>query len=372
MTHAIRVPTPFTDIGELAEDFASRVDEERLVLPHHEPIGEGEWVQFSVTFADGSGALVGVGRCTGCYDAGEDRAPEHRYDVVMDSLDLDEIGQVYLERILQVRAARMGAEPQTGELSVEEVEAAFASAEEPYEPGAAELAEAPTAEAAEPAADAAAYAEPAEYEDATAYAEPAPPYDDAGSDWVDPGHTQVGDASELLAQARGERLAAPVEAIYALPPPTRPGELPSPHANGAVLTRRVLPATWSPEPAPRPDPSPSSGLFQYGDGGLPQPSQPPRPPLDPSLRVTRAPRPGDPLAVPASRAAPAFGGAAAVAGEEPAYDASAYTDELATQEGDTLEHFEEAEPDYSELPDSAYGTGGEETVQVEMPGEDER
>ncbi len=438
MTHAISLPTPFTDISELAESFASRIDEERLMLPHHEPVAEGEWVQFAVTLADGSGALVGVGRCTGSYDNGEDRAPEHRFDIVMDSLDLDEMGQIYFERILQVRAAQMGAEPQTGEVNVDEAEQALAAEEavaaaEEYAPAYGEAPaadeapayEAPAYEAApayeeppaydaapayeEPLADAPAYAEPAgeaapPYEapaaydappaydeapygqpDASAYEAPAdaPLYEEPAADgWDDPGHTQIGDAGKLLAEARGERLAAPVHAIYELPPPTAPGQLPSPHANGAVLTRRFVTATWSPEPAPRPDPSPSSGLFQYGDGGLPQPAQPPRPAIDPSLRVMRAPRPGDPHSVAMMRSAAAAGGAAAVAYAEEAYEAPAdegyaeMADELSTQEGAAMDAeyptFDADEADFGELPDSGYDTGGDETAQVELPDDDEQ
>src|SRR5690606_31553238 len=105
----------------------------RVMLPNPEPIPEGEWVQFSVTFADGSPALNGVGRCTGSYDNGDAVAPEHRFDVVLDSLELDEMGQVYFERILMVRAQLAGgAEPTTGEVDVVADEASYA------EPGYAE------------------------------------------------------------------------------------------------------------------------------------------------------------------------------------------------------------------------------------------
>lgn len=450
MTHAISLPTPFTDISELAESFASRIDEERLMLPHHEAVAEGEWVQFAVTLADGSGALVGVGRCTGSYDNGEDRAAEHRFDIVMDSLDLDEMGQIYFERILQVRAAQMGAEPQTGEVNVDEAEAILAAEEaapaEAYEAAPAEAE--PAYDAAPPAYEAAPeYAEPAAYEAAPAYEEPpaeapayaepayeaapepaydapaaydaapgydaAPAYDAPGAydevqpeaaaydapayeepaasdGWDDGGHTQIGDAGKLLAEARGERLAAPVHAIYELPPPTAPGQLPSPHANGAALTRRLVAATWSPEPMLRPDPSPSSGLFQYGDGGLPQPAQPPRPAIDPSLRVMRAPRPGDPHSVAMMRSAPVVGGSAAVAYAEEAYEAPAaegyadavdegyaeMADELSTQEGAAMDAeyptFDADEGDFGDLPDGGYDTGGDETAQVELPDEDEQ
>ena len=90
MTQQIVVPTPFADVNELAENFASRVDEERLMLPHSAPVDEGEWVQFLVTLGDDSAALNGTGRCTGSFDNGEDRAAEHRYDIVIDRHDFFE------------------------------------------------------------------------------------------------------------------------------------------------------------------------------------------------------------------------------------------------------------------------------------------
>lgn len=389
MSYAISVPTPFNDISELAENFASRVDDERLMLPHGDEVPEGEWVQFAVTLADGSAALSGLGRCTGSYDNGEERAPEHRFDVVMDSLQLEEMAQIYFERILQVRAAQMGEEPQTGEVDLPEEpvdvdaqveEMAYAGSDEvvPVEAAAPvetvaeppadefggeatqavsfdELAEAAEAEALEapmaepveepvmeaPAVDETAtldaeYAEAAV--DADAFVETAAAEDvafDAGEpDWEEGDATQFGDMPEAEAEEAAAPIAhaapaltAPEESnIYELPPPSAPGQLPSPHANGATLTRRMLQATWSPEPAPRPDPSPSSGYFQYAAGGLPQPPTPPRPELDPSLHVSPAPRPGDAHAAPEAFAEAAEPQAAY---EEPeAYaEAEAYGDE---------------------------------------------
>ncbi len=452
MTYAISVPTPFNDISELAESFASRADEERLMLPNHEPVTEGEWVQFVVTFADGSSALAGVGRCSGSYDNGEDRAAEHRFDVVMDSLDLDEMGRVYFERILVVRASQMGGEPTTGEVQLDEgyeqgeVQAAPAEAyaAEPeaapeYDAGAYAEAAAegqayegePAAEApaeayvdpqayAEPAPDAyaeapveayaeapveayaeapvEAYAEaPADAQYAEAYADPqayaeapadayveaqpdayaeapadaqayaeqpieAPPEAltaSAADDWDDPSEaTQMGDIASIMGD--GERLAAPVQAIYELPAPTAPGMLPSPHANTAVLTRRHVEASWSPQPMLRPDPGPSSGLFQYGDAGLPKPAHAPRPQLDPSLRVVRAPLPSDPLAAPMASAAVAD----AYAEVPPAYDEAAPAEAPAAY--DEAAYAEEA---YAEAP--AYDEQAEEAHAEAQPAYDE-
>lgn len=368
MTHAISVPTPFTDIAELAESFAPRVDEARIMLPNAQPIPEGEWVQFSVGFADGSIALNGVGRCTTVIDNGDAVAPEHRFDVVMDSLEFDEMSQVYFERILMVRAQIAGAEPGTGEVPVDEA----SPGEAPLEVDPAALQDVGDAAAGvETAAfegavydgggegtetyDAAGFEMPPEVSPADAPSEASfepPPIEAAHESFAadEPGATEVWDATafeavadadvaevdeaaveELEAHAEpvataesaeasagsNERLSPPVQSIYVLPPPAAPGELPSPHANGQALTRGAAEATWTPTPMLRPDPSPSSGLFQYGDGGLPQPERPPRPEIDPSLRVQRAPRPGDPVSVPIMHgAADATAGAVPVADEE--------------------------------------------------------
>ena len=411
MTHSISVPTPFTDIAELAESFAQRADEERLMLWSGEPAPEGEWVQFTVTFDDGSAALAGIGRCASVFDNGEDRAPEQRFDIVLDSLELDEMGQVYFERILMVRAQQMGGEePATGEVmvadeAVSDVDASFVEA--PVEVD---------AYAAEPAADAFAYAEPpaeepvaATYEgeayDAGAYdAQPAASYDPAPSDYDAPAFEEPapsyaepeqpssfedlpldsvsGEVSTesvpapSRARARSvERLAPPVASIYALPPPAAPGQLPSPHANGQALTRRLVAATWTPTPMLRPDPSPSSGHFQYGDSGLPRPASPPRPANEASLRVARAPRPGDPLAASVMRSSAVPAGAAAVAYDEQAYAGEAYAEDAGAEGYEDAEAYEaqyagEGETrqvDIGAIGDDDYG---EEPVAVDVP-EDE-
>ncbi len=391
MSYAISVPTPFNDISELAESFYSRVDEERLMLPNPDEIPEGEWVDFSVTLADGSAALAGQGRCTGSFDNGEERAAEHRFDVVIDSLQLDEMAQIYFERILLVRASYAGDEPQTGEVSVPEeaqvelAEAAPEPAEEPAEvyaedavadyaepseayaePSEAyaeqpiiadEYAEAP-AEVFEPAAEAVEYEAAPVYEEApveAAYAEEPPAEEIAAeplvaeaaeADWEQSDATELGSIEEYQSVEQPV-LETPEESkIYELPPPVAPGALPSPHAVSEVLTRPFLHATWSPEPQPRPDPSPASGYFQYAVGaGLPQPAEPPRPQLDPSFRIARAPRPGDPHA-------PAF--AAEPDGEE-AYAQDAYAQDAYAQDAAEAE----------ELPVAGHYAEGEEAGYAE-------
>lgn len=269
MSYSISVPTPFTDINELAESFSSRVDEERLMLPNDQEIPEGEWVRFEVTFEDGTAALAGTGRCSGCYDNGDDRAPEHRFDIVLDALELDEMAQVYFERLIVARQS-MAGEASTGQV-------AAPPPEEPMSDDTVAVDEMPS----EPEA-------------------PVPQFDaSAPAEWEESAPTELGALPEQPQPRKSKqpaappaRLTAPVGAIYDLPPPTKPGELPSPHANGSVLTRRHVAASWAPIPAERPERGASTGYFQYGQGVLPAPAAPPRPNLDDSLRVAPAPRPG--------------------------------------------------------------------------------
>jgi hypothetical protein len=294
MTLALTIATPFADFSELSDNFAQRVDAERLMLPYAEPVAEGEWVSFTVTYADGSTALSGAGRCQGSYDNGEEHPPEYRYDVVVDSLQIEGAGEVMFERLVMARNSQMGepnAEPATGEVAIDELEAAHAA----------------SVAAAEPAAEDA-------VEDAV---------DDVAGGWDEPQPTAIANLDSLAASStRSEPPPAPSErpapraapaaaaspsrgGAAARPRPGRasaPAALPSPHTfNGTVLTRPTQPAAWSPEPAERPASASSSGLFDYGRGGLPKPARPPRPDLAPEARVELAPGPGRP----ARRAAPA-------------------------------------------------------------------
>lgn len=92
-----------------------------------------------------------------------------------------------------------------------------------------------------------------------------------------------------------EEIPAPDDAFRGASPP----EAPSDPGGFAVtnelvegLMRPVEQDVWTPTAGERPEPRPSTGLFQYPDG-LPVPSAPPRPDIDESLIVTRAPHPSD-------------------------------------------------------------------------------
>jgi hypothetical protein len=311
MTQQLVIPTPFADLAELTENFAQRVDEQRLMLPCAEPMPEGEWVQFEVHLSDGTSAFAGVGRVQDSYDNGEEHPPQYRYDVVLDSLQFDGRNEVLFERLLVARETMMRGEPMTGEVDLERLE-------EARRPQAAEAADPEahgepidaTSDVSGDVADDAPEAGETGWEEVAGEATRA--FTDAGlvaATAVDPeGVREVDpdDLDEIRVPARSApppaRRAAPHSAPQTAahrpaPYPTQghqPGRLPTPHAfNGRPLTRESLPPSWSPEPAPRPDPAQSTGYFDY-EGGIPQVAHPPRPDLDPAQKVRPAPRPGAP------------------------------------------------------------------------------
>lgn len=349
MTHAIELPTPFEDVNELAQSFASRVDEERLMLPNAQAIPVGEWVRFAVTLGDGSAALSGLGRCSDCIDRGHEHAPEHRFDVVLDALELEEMAQVYFERILMARQAQAGGDPVTGQVDLDEEEI---SVEAPEFTESAHFDDGPT--------------QTATADQLAAMGEASVELDDLGG-WEEGDGSSPSAPPPVPAGARSSMPPAPPATMAA-----EPGQLPSPHSIQVVLTRPALMASWDPEPLVRRDPMPSSGLFQYSARSLAMPSQAPRPDLDPSLTVMAAPRPGDPIS--------GFPGAnghspeqlAEFAGEgyaEPEYTEQEYAEPEYTEQAYTEQEY--AEPEYTEQVDAAPAEPEEENLSIELEEEPE-
>ncbi|GAB4111357.1 MAG: hypothetical protein OHK0013_47380 [Sandaracinaceae bacterium] len=310
------IPTPFEDVSQLTDNFATRVDETpQIMLPYHEPVADGEWFQFAVQLADGTVALEGVGRSTGTQDNGEEYPPEYRYDVVLDSLQFEGMSEVMFERILQARASQLEGDPGTGEVDVNQLAA-------PADDGLGEVAEAPApphdlpteAVPLEPSA-------PMQVPDL----EESPPADELPAEasleqegwvpepegFVEAVPTQAVQLEDLEpAPAPSARPAAvrpaapapsapPASARSASPPlaarpspPQRPrGALPLLHTfTAGILTRPTMEPSWSPEPTPRPEAAQSSGFFDY-QGGLPRPASPPRPEIADEQRVVAAPSP---------------------------------------------------------------------------------
>lgn len=336
-TEVLTVPTAFGDLSELSEGLADRVDEERIILYGPTPYDEGELIGFSVLLVDGTPALEGVGRVAAAVDGGDERAPETRFDIVFDSLQLDGRSEVVYERIVLARSSLYGTDPATGEVSIEELEA---QSRELEAPPSADLpddrdevaADAPAevfasfdegddasadldAVMASADADAGADIDASAYVADVAFSEPPPApasvppasvrpsapadavyddegaYDDEGFE-ADSGSTMVADLDQLRAAAQPAPSLAPAPALPSAPPGF---VLQAPP--GGVLTRPMAPPTWWPEATAPAQPRPSTGWFQYGDT-LPVPSAAPRPELDPTQRVARAPRPGDALQPP--------------------------------------------------------------------------
>ncbi len=293
MSEPLIIATPFAELGELSEHFAQRVDEGRLMLPFPSSVDDGQWVQFQVLYADNSVAMEGTGKVSGSYDNGEEHPPEYRFDIVLEELSFDGTSEVVFERIVVARESMVSADPGTGEVSIAELEAA--EAEAPME-----VAEEPAAEIPEPIGDVAS--------DEAVFEEAEPASFDASADVADVGFEEAAPEEPAYEEAAPEEaMFEEAEPAYEPPAPVRapvapranpggaqppPGTLPSPHSfEGGVLTRPALPPVWEPTPALRPDAAASSGFFDYGRGGLPQPTEPPRPELPDEARVGHAPAP---------------------------------------------------------------------------------
>ena len=317
MTEMLTVPTHFGDLSELSSGLADRVDEERIILYGPQSYDEGAYVSFEVLLLDGTPALEGIGRVAAAVDGGEARAPETRFDIVFDTLQLEGRSEVVYERIVLARQSMLGDEPPTGEVDVRDLQDEEQDQDElgdiPIEAEADIPIEAPE-EAAYGEDDAfheEEYEQPAaegvdemdeELEDLVSFSdsELPPPPDDAEEG--DPAAYAEAAEQEVLDEEYPEQatVVASIEEIEPMaerpsgaPPPSLPDapqgfELPPPPQG---LTRPVFASSWWPTAEPRMEPRMSSGYFDHR-GGLPIPQQPPRPDIDPTLRVSPAPRPG--------------------------------------------------------------------------------
>jgi hypothetical protein len=251
----VTVHTDFTDLNQMAQGLVGRVNETHVILPGPDPVDAGEWVQFAVTLYDGTPGFAGVGRCVTVVDNGEERLSHQRFDVVIDALQFDTRGQQIFEHILALTSGETETAP------------TYADAEDVY---------------SEPAP---AY-EPQTSEDASGVvdvsaefvSEPPPAYDAGPAQGIsDDEATVIGDRANLEAALSLSALGD--DAMPTQPPPA--GE------------RRAVPQVevLAPVNGTHYTPKPVNGYsFKYPDG-LPFPSVPPRPELDPARRVTPAPRP---------------------------------------------------------------------------------
>jgi len=122
MTNVLTVRTAYSDLAELASGLAPRVDEERIMLYGATPQPDGAWVRFVVMLLDGTTALEGVGRCVASLDNGPAEAPEERFDIVLEALQLEGRDGVMFERIMMARQSAERGDPPTGEMAVPQID----------------------------------------------------------------------------------------------------------------------------------------------------------------------------------------------------------------------------------------------------------
>lgn len=247
MSETLIVPTGFETLDELAEGLAERTDDGRLMLYGPDSHPNGAWVQFAVLYVDQSPAIQGVGRATASIDGGPDRPAAARWDVVLDSLRLDEASADAMARLLEVRRERFGTLPP--EDAVDDGMDVELSGAEAVDDGASE---------------------DAVLDDTEGLVESVqpsvPPAAQATGDEVEDDVLVVSDVPEAP-----EALAAPDE--------------------GRLLTRPTRAAEWTPRAPVSVAPRPSTGALSHPAGELPVPASAPRPELPPERRIVRAPRP---------------------------------------------------------------------------------
>ncbi len=251
MTQVVTVHTDFTDLNQMAQGLVGRVNETHVILPGPDVVDVGDWVQFAVTLYDGTPGFAGVGRCVTVVDNGEDRLSHQRFDVVIDSLQFDSRGQQIFEHILMLN---------TGEAAPTD-EAGYA------EP--------------DPAHDTGSFVDVSE----DFHSQPAlAAYDNPVEDEA----TVIGDRAGVdAALARSAMDEDDDVAVVSVPPPAEAPEAAALHQEAPAV---VAPPALNGHASPAAPQAVNGMSFRYAEG-LPFPSVPPRPELDPALRVSKAPRP---------------------------------------------------------------------------------
>jgi hypothetical protein len=296
----LSVATPFPDVASLAQGYINRVDGERLLLPLEVSVDEGAGVRFVIYLGDGTAAFAGAGRCVQVSDQGTNVPPSARYETLVDSLELDERSRPVYDYIVAVRAAAYGQtdEAQDADAHVEDVAPGELEAA-PIDVDAGmdvELASVPAAPLSEPAAavddaDFGYDAEPAAEADALeAMPETLSEEDAEAAHAYASLHPVAPEPENLLVPSVRPASMIPTSAIPESFRPEMASFIPPPLPTG-ILQRPARALHWQPAPPRRPTPLPQTGLFRYTGPGLPKPAAAPRPDLDPSQLVQRAPRP---------------------------------------------------------------------------------
>ncbi|MET0342650.1 MAG: hypothetical protein ABW252_16715 [Polyangiales bacterium] len=285
MTQQLTVQTDFRDIEQMAQGLVGRVQNNYVILPTGDAVDEGEWAQFEISLFDGSAGLAGVGRCVTLVDNGDEREPHQRYDVVLDSLQFDAHEQRVFEHILATHG-----------VPLEEEAEVHAGEAESLPPGG--HSEPPTIAADDDLVDVSDFTGPHTRHAVEAAIEESEPEADRTLTASDI------DIEAALSNPEAMRPAPGGEANDAQPhlasrsAATVPGT--STYARGGGGAAHAFSPATSPVAIDEMREEPLSGeriaptrpgpAFAYANG-IPFPSKPPRPELDPSMRVTPAPRP---------------------------------------------------------------------------------
>ena len=277
------VPTHSVDVAALGQDYSDRVDGERILLGLPRALEIDDEVRFVVLLLDGTPAFAGAGRCIQVSDQGSD-AGALRFETLIDSLAFDEPSQPVYEYIVAVRQIAFqqgeGAAAPVESESESEVDVAVPQEQSPWDdPEATRIDRGSIPPEALRAAE--------------AHGDRTTPHEISPSSLPTPVPT-----SSTTARPGGDDLPEPQEpeaiSVPAQPrgvtPPAYATIPPEPLKTG-ILTRPALAAHWAPA-APRP---PQRSLrptaFQSHQGPLAVPEVPPRPQLDRSQWVERAPAP---------------------------------------------------------------------------------
>jgi hypothetical protein len=285
------VSTSFGDVAELGQGYINRADGERILVPLANAPEVGEGVRFIVHLIDGTPAFAGAGRCVQVSDQGPEAGGE-RYETLLDSLAFDERSQPVYDYIVAVRQAVYAAGgPQAEAVAAEQAAADVQAAEEgaldaPGDSGEALIEEqaayvASYEETVEAGVASDALEEPLGEPDAISGAQEA---------LVASGSMP---APERLASVRPSRPAPPIAYVEEEPAPMLidPAAYKLGPISRGMLQRAAVDVHWQPDAPQPPQASRKSGLFRYPVGTLPVPAAPPRPELDPTLRVKPAPSP---------------------------------------------------------------------------------
>jgi hypothetical protein len=337
----VEVQTSYADVAALGDGYIDRVDGERILLALPFFANEGDVVRFIVHLVDGTAAFAGSGRCVQVSDQGVGVPEAERFETLIDSLAFDDRSRPVYDYIVAVRNAAYADAAALEAAEATEAAAANASPDQearyeatgedntaiypPDDPlfasailaatrAAVSTTRAANAQAAAPVAQAPRAASAAPVQEAAVAALAAVEVDPLGSLMTPlpapiaarsvpenavepmaavpvpvpaPVPVRVAAGPVAVASREFDEPAAPVQVIA----PTYASVAPAPLPTG-ILTRAASAGHWVPtavRPAPRSAPS---KLFGTKPGVLDIPAAPPRPDLDRSRWVERAPSPG--------------------------------------------------------------------------------